>query len=737
MLLLALMTASMHMASSPSHTQTSVQLFNTGRYLRAERSALRTLEQTPAARNEELLTAHIVHALALEKRAHRSEALEAWETLEGTEEFRLHLGNFAAVNIARLASATGNCALIKEQASTLSTSSIFFMELWTRAVHCSLRQKDLPSAKSSFEHISTEHPNERIRLLRAKLALAERNFDEAANDFQWIMLHAPSTPAVQEARALVAQWKRKGLPTPSLSLRERLYTADLLRGRHLHDKAAKVLTDIKRRAASSRALYSLYQSAELRLIEIGMVDQEYSIGLARVDKMVWARDIGVRTHARFIKADLLTRLGRSAEALRQIDTMLRRNDVSDKPYAIESALLALRLADAGHYPNRTRRYTNWLLHKAQSARATVILGDDGVFQFGEDLGGAKGWAHWYLANNERRTGAPAELVDQHLAAITTQHPMAAGAQYWRARLATEQDDHEAARILITSFQARFSSHTYYGLRTSQLALGLGMPRTLVRPVRVEAFTSAQQKLQLQEEAQDLRGLLMLQKIGLGKMARSWLKTLAIPKLQPGDKTVAAWLYRMHDEPLLSTQVAQAALRQQHSTPSPLLLGLAAPREFSTLVESASTAYNTSAPLVWAIMRTESGFNRYAHSARDARGLMQMIPKTAKRLARQEGIKHFRVEQLTRPEISIRLGAAYIAELLGEFENHLALTIAAYHAGAPAVRRWVNRAETLRSDILVESIPYVSTRTYVQKVLLAFAAYQQDQSDFASALVLRP
>ncbi len=124
-------------------------------------------------------------------------------------------------------------------------------------------------------------------------------------------------------------------------------------------------------------------------------------------------------------------------------------------------------------------------------------------------------------------------------------------------------------------------------------------------------------------------------------------------------------------------------------------------------------------LLFAIARQESAFSASAHSPAGARGLMQLMPGTAKQTARKAGVR-YQLSDLYQPEKNIHLGSAYITELLDEFNGNRILATAAYNAGPHRVKRWLSETrQQLPADIWIEVIPFKETRKYVQNVL----AYQ--------------
>ncbi|WP_299794456.1 transglycosylase SLT domain-containing protein [uncultured Shewanella sp.] len=133
----------------------------------------------------------------------------------------------------------------------------------------------------------------------------------------------------------------------------------------------------------------------------------------------------------------------------------------------------------------------------------------------------------------------------------------------------------------------------------------------------------------------------------------------------------------------------------------------------------------------AIARRESAFYPYATSGVGARGLMQLMPATAKETARKEGLKYKGQRSLYLSETNIRLGSAYYAGLLKQFDDNRVLATAAYNAGPHRVKRWLKQTDG-KLDVMsfIESIPFTETREYVQAVLSYRVIYQVKQGKTA-------
>jgi soluble lytic murein transglycosylase len=158
-----------------------------------------------------------------------------------------------------------------------------------------------------------------------------------------------------------------------------------------------------------------------------------------------------------------------------------------------------------------------------------------------------------------------------------------------------------------------------------------------------------------------------------------------------------------------------------------------PLPFRNTVERWARASKIDPDLLQAVMREESRFNPSARSATGALGLTQLMPRTAQNVAR--GLKLGRVDQrmLYRPALNIRLGAAYLAELLAEFDGSSVRAVAAYNAGPLAVSRWVSARPDEDVDEWVEMIPISETRDYVKRVLGSYGAYRLVYGEAAAPL----
>ena len=154
------------------------------------------------------------------------------------------------------------------------------------------------------------------------------------------------------------------------------------------------------------------------------------------------------------------------------------------------------------------------------------------------------------------------------------------------------------------------------------------------------------------------------------------------------------------------------------------LSLLYPLRSFPVIESEARLNALDPYFVSAIIYQESRFTANARSTADARGLMQLIPSTGRLMARQVGVRKLDVSQLYEPELNVKLGTRYIAQLLQDFKGERELALAGYNAGPGRVRRWLRKNRGAELDEFVESIPYKETRIYVKNILEAHFQYHR-------------
>lgn len=351
----------------------------------------------------------------------------------------------------------------------------------------------------------------------------------------------------------------------------------------------------------------------------------------------------------------------------------------------------------------------WLMRQGRPAEAYRVAANHFIAPGG---GGASDYADLeFLAGfiALQRLDDPAAALPHFrnlLAAVTTPISVAR-ANYWigRAKEAAGQDG-------TASFQAAARHQTaFYGLLAAE-RLGLPLDNGLLADPPVPDWQGAAFR-----KSSVLAAAELLLQAGDLAMGKRFLLHLA----ESQDKTGLAQMAEMVTDwrqPHLEVLIGKAAAER----------GLILPEAYYPVPDFVPDGLSVSRALALAIARRESEFDPAARSSADARGLMQVLPGTAKLMAERLG-KPFEAGKLTSdPAYNVTLGSAYLAQMAEEFGPSIALIAAGYNAGPGRPRRWIGEFGDPRSpdvDVVdwVETIPFAETRTYVMRVAEGVVIYR--------------
>lgn len=189
--------------------------------------------------------------------------------------------------------------------------------------------------------------------------------------------------------------------------------------------------------------------------------------------------------------------------------------------------------------------------------------------------------------------------------------------------------------------------------------------------------------------------------------REWYK--ALNTLSFDEQVIAAELAASLGLIHLAISTANIAEATNH-------LHLRFPLAYEAQFRQASLRTGLPVPLLISIARQESAMQADVRSSADARGLMQLLPSTARIVARRAGMAAPTAADLADPNINIRLGSFHLAWLVERYQGQTPLAIAAYNAGEHRVDRWIKDANNMPMDVWIERIPFRETRNYVKNVL---------------------
>ena len=213
--------------------------------------------------------------------------------------------------------------------------------------------------------------------------------------------------------------------------------------------------------------------------------------------------------------------------------------------------------------------------------------------------------------------------------------------------------------------------------------------------------------------------------GQGALAEPLVMTIANAITDPGEFPLVARLAQDIGAHHLAIQIADLADRRG------VALDLFAfPKD--GLPESYRIA-NIDRAAVYAVARQESRFDRDAISSAGARGLMQLMPATARETAGRLGVSYSQSRLTSDPAYNALLGSTYLAAQLDRYSGSLVLAAAAYNAGAGNANRWIEAFGDPRSSRIdpidwIEMIPFTETRDYVKKVLGNYQVYRARLGD---------
>jgi soluble lytic murein transglycosylase len=613
-----------------------------------------------------------------------------------------------AESLARLGDAAGSRAAAQQAADASPDTRAVPPALLLAAEQASRTGDDAGAAglwRRFLDRFSdyAEAPRARLRMGQS-LAAAGRPADAAAA-FRELWLSAPATPhadaAARELRALEARGVPTSPPTQAQRIEraERLATAGL--GDQARVEAETVLAEGPPVDLALRALRVIVDgSRRAGRDDAALAATGRALGLAAGDRRApW-----------LIESAKIQQKKNREGAIAALDRLVA--DHPKAPEVPEALLLKARILDSG--PEAARSAEPVYVRLVQAYQDT----DEGVAAQWR-----AGWFSWLRADYPEAAERWARIPALRAASQNYRD----AALYWIARAHAAAGQADSAAKYFAQLISE-SPRSYYGVLASRRA-----PRFQPSPgrnpaaVQLAASLPADPRDLLQADAPYAR-VESLRAVGLDDFADEEMDELVRRSI--GD---ARRLYA------LSTAYAQDAryflalrIMRRH------FLGLArsappaVPRSFwdvfyplgwrSEMNEAAARAA-VDPYLVAAVVREESSYNAQARSRVGARGLMQLMPDTARPMARQRGLPFNDGALLDEPSANLTLGSAHLAGLLKEFGDPR-LAVAAYNAGATPVRQWWKARTTDDLEVWVELIPFTETRGFVRRVMLAWEEYRR-------------
>ncbi|MEX2616606.1 MAG: lytic transglycosylase domain-containing protein [Alphaproteobacteria bacterium] len=467
--------------------------------------------------------------------------------------------------------------------------------------------------------------------------------------------------------------------------------------------------------------------------------------IARLDRLIWDRQVsaaqrqmrhvseGYRNLAE-ARLMLMQRKGGVDSAIARIPDALR-ND----PGLVFERLRWRRLKNLtesaiellGNPSAEVGRPNLWWGERVYLAREALNNGDITLaYRLARDHGPIDGAAlaeaEWLAGWIALRFLNDSEIALKHFTTLyeNVRYPISrARGAYWAGRAAEATGIH--ARAAAQQWYGAAATHftTYYG----QLALS----RLVTRPAPVWEPESKKQDIQAFHNREIVRLTRMLAELEQDNLVEAFLEKLMVDAKSGSEWTLVAQFAIAVGRQDMSVRVAKQAIRD-----GIVLTETGYPALPTPLDIPANPA------LVHAVIRQESAFDTGATSSAGARGLMQLMPATARGLARQLNVSHSHQRLTTDPAHNLTLGSTYLAQLIEKFDGSIVLALASYNAGPSRVYRWLSEYGDPRDGSIhaavdwVESIPYPETRNYVQRVLENLPIYDYRlQEEFDPARIV--
>ena len=360
---------------------------------------------------------------------------------------------------------------------------------------------------------------------------------------------------------------------------------------------------------------------------------------------------------------------------------------------------------------------NWANWRRTLARQTMRAGDGAkayaLASSHHMIGGSDyadlEWLSGYLALTylDKPEVALGHFLAFHAEVFT---PISLGrAGYWEGRAYEAMGDAEAAKAAYTDGAKHQTS--FYGLLAAEKA-GVPMDRVLTGLGVAESW----------RDAGFVDGAVFQAAALFFEAGQTWETVRFLKHL--AESLEEADLVRLTDytltlgDPFLAVKVGKQAASE----------GTVAPRAYYPLRPMGDEALPVPEALALAIARRESEFHPAAVSGAGARGLMQLMPGTAREMAGKIGLPYSKARLTSDPEYNIQLGSAYLAHLIDEFGENIVLVSVGYNAGPHRARTWIDARGDPRDpeiDVVdwIEHIPFRETRNYVMRVAESLPVYR--------------
>jgi len=347
-------------------------------------------------------------------------------------------------------------------------------------------------------------------------------------------------------------------------------------------------------------------------------------------------------------------------------------------------------------------------------------------------GSRASYAHWkvaWLSSRQGRAQDAKQGFDEQIALYPASAEVPA-ALYWRARYAEEDNELAKARAYYLKLSDRFRNFYYAELARQRLkVLKPTDPVQYALLDRVPPLNLGSKVVSSDPPTDDLH----VQKAQL--LENGALVDFAVREIQAtADVRDGTWalaetarLYQDGGRYDRAIEVMKRGVPNYFAVDVPELPRVyweaLFPKAYWDDLKRFSTQNELDPYLVASLIRQESEFNPNAISHANAVGLMQLLPVTGKKVAKDVKMHHFNASQLYTPAVNLQLGTRYFKTMVDKFGS-FEYALAAYNAGSDRVEDWLSQGKYRDPQEFVESIPFTETREYVQAILRNASVYKQ-------------
>src|SRR6201987_5336764 len=342
------------------------------------------------------------------------------------------------------------------------------------------------------------------------------------------------------------------------------------------------------------------------------------------------------------------------------------------------------------------------------------------------------YAHWKVAWLSLRQGRKSEAeqgFEEQIALYPSSGEVPA-ALYWRTRLAEEDGEPAKAAAYYQKLSEPFRNFYYAELARQRLKVlaPVSDPVEYALLDRVPPLNIPGKITTDDPPVDDLH----VQKAHL--LENGGLVDFAIRELQAADTQDGNWALAETARPYQDRGRYDRAIEvMKHGVPNYFAVDVPElprtywealfPKAYWGDLKRFSTQNELDPYLVASLIRQESEFNPNALSRANAVGLMQLLPVTGKKVAKEVNLHHYNPSQLYTPTVNLQLGTRYFKTMVDKFGS-FEYALAAYNAGSDRGQDWVSEGKYRDPQEFVESIPFTETREYVQAILRNANVYKQ-------------